>query len=212
MAIANFLKPLNVVGLPAAVAVGPPGGAPAATNTLAGFSVQTQQQSEWCWAAVSTSVAVFYGSTQWTQCLVATAELHPLDCCGADASTGCNQPWSLDTALSAVGHFDRLVWSSVLFADVTNEINAGRPLGCRIQWTGGGAHFVALGGWSTTVDGTEYVDVFDPYYGYVQKVYNDFVSAYKAPGDQWTHSYFTTAAQTVAGGGPARVMASPISA
>lgn len=213
MAVPNFLKPLQPMALRVAAAAAR-AGTPAATASLTGFTVQTQLQTQWCWAAVSTSVAVFYGSTQWTQCLVASAELRPLDCCGADASNGCNQPWSLDTALTTVGHFGRFVSSSSSFAVVQGEINADRPLGCRIQWADDdGAHFVALGGWSTGVDGTEYVDVHDPYYGFVQKTYDGFVSSYRKSGDTWTHSYFTLATPPpVASGGAVPRVRSPISA
>jgi hypothetical protein len=35
----------------------------------------------------------------------------------------------------------------------------------------------------------------------MQKKYADFVSAYMSLGDEWTHSYFTTAAPMVAAGG-----------
>jgi hypothetical protein len=197
MAIPNFLQPLQpLTGGPVAAAAqtGAAGGAAAGSGSLAAFSMQTQSETEWCWAAVSTSVAVFFGSTTWTQCKVAATELTPLDCCGADASTGCNKPWFLDTALTVVGHFDRIDASNSPFADVQTEINARRPLCCRIAWAGGGAHFLALGGWSTAPDGTDYVDVYDPYYGFTQVTYADFNSSYKTPGDTWTHSYFTRAA------------------
>jgi hypothetical protein len=212
MPIPNFLGPLQTLTSVMAAA-SPTGGAPATSKALNAFSVQTQIQTQWCWAAVSTSVAIFFGSTKWTQCQVAADELHPLDCCGADASTGCNKAWSLDGALSRVGHFDRMDASSAPFPDVQTEINSGRPLGCRIQWSGNtGAHFVALGGWSTAPDGTEYVDVHDPYYGFVQKTYNDFLSSYRSSGDDWTHSYFTLSTANVACAGSGRSVNSPLSA
>ena len=40
------------------------------------FSMHHQQQTNWCWAAVSTSVALFFNpSSGWTQCAVANGEL-----------------------------------------------------------------------------------------------------------------------------------------
>src|SRR6185295_8192459 len=39
------------------------------------FRVVRQDQSLWCWAAVSSSVADYLGSPQWSQCLVASAEM-----------------------------------------------------------------------------------------------------------------------------------------
>lgn len=213
MPIPNFLQPLEnlapAMTLGAASPAGPMGGAPVAARSLTGFSMQTQSETEWCWAAVSTSVAVFFGSTSWTQCKVAAAELNPLDCCGADASTGCNIPWYLDAPLSCVAHFHRMDASNAPFPNVQTEINGDRPLCCRIAWAGGGAHFVALGGWSTAADGSEYVDIYDPYYGFTQETYTDFDSSYRAAGDAWTHSYFTLSG---AAGGAAPSANSPKSA
>jgi hypothetical protein len=65
MPVANFLQPLQSVVAPAVTAPPPPapppppGGTAGAFGSLNGFSVQTQQQTEWCWAAVSTSVSLF---------------------------------------------------------------------------------------------------------------------------------------------------------
>src|SRR5204863_1759343 len=71
------------------------------------FSMQHQQQTNWCWAAVSTSVALFFNpSSGWTQCAVANGELNRNDCCGAGASGPCNVYGYLDTALTRVGHLD----------------------------------------------------------------------------------------------------------
>jgi len=209
MLVAGFLGPLQTLAAaPAAAAAA--GGAP--SQSLNGFSVEIQQQSEWCWAAVSTSVATFFGSAAWTQCRVASGELAPLNCCGGDAADSCNQPWYLDRALTRVGHFDRITFSSATFAVVQGEINGGRPLGCRIAWAGGSAHFVAVGGWRVTADGSQYVNICDPYYGPTTKKYSDFVSAYMTPGDSWTHSYFIGAAAMVAAGGAAPNPNSPKSA
>ena len=213
MPIPDFLQPLQNLLLAVtpgmAPSASPVGGASAASRSLGGFSMQTQSETEWCWAAVSTSVAVFFGSTNWTQCKVAVGELSPLDCCGADASTGCNIPWYLDAPLARVGHFNRMNNSSSLFTDIQTEINGGRPLCGRIAWVGGGAHFVVLGGWSIAADGTEYVDVYDSYYGFIQKTYIDFAVAYRATGDTWTHSYLTLSGPAAVAGGAAPSANSP---
>src|SRR5215475_6827102 len=205
MTIPAFLLPLQRTNSPAPVgAAARAGSAGGGEQSLSGFSMQQQQQTEWCWAAVSTSVAAFFGSTAWTQCRVAAAELSPLNCCGADAGNGCNQPWYLDAALARVGHFSRIDAANSPFSVVQTEIDQGHPLGCRIAWVGGGAHFVALGGWLVAADGTQYVRVYDPYYGFKETSYSGFVSAYHTEGDSWTHSYFTLAVPEagIAGGGP----------
>ena len=213
MALAGFLNPLQELVPPMQMAeAADGGGAASSSGLLQGFAVSQQLESEWCWAAVSSSVANFYGPTQWTQCGVASAELAPLNCCGSDGAGACNQPWYLDRALTRVGHFDHISASSSPFAGVQVEIGGRRPLGCRIAWAGGGAHFVALGGWLIAADGSLYVNVCDPLYGPVSKKYDDFVSAYITTGDDWTHSYFTIGTMLVAAGGAAPNPNSPISA
>ena len=48
------------------------------------FDEQLQQQSNWCWAATGTSVALFYdASPAWTQCTLADAALGFGGCCAA---------------------------------------------------------------------------------------------------------------------------------
>jgi hypothetical protein len=195
MPIASFLQPLQSVtpSIPLASAQqNPLGGTAAGSNSLPGFSVQLQLQTQWCWAAVSASVADFFGSNLWPQCQVAAAEFAPLNCCGADGPLGCNNPWYLDKALTRVGHFDRRTTPNAPFSSVQSEINGGRPLGCRIAWSGNtGGHFMAIGGWLVASDGTQFVDVYDPIYQFNQMPYVDFCSSYRSPGDTWTHSYFT---------------------
>lgn len=215
MNIPAFLQPLHplppIAGASPTADVTSVAGVPESAS-LAGFFVQAQLQSNWCWAAVSASMAAFFGSSNWTQCKVAAAELGPLQCCGADASSKCNQPWYLDAALARTGHFDHMNASNSHFADVRTEINNGRPLGCRIAWSGGGAHFMTLSGWRVTADGSEYVDVHDPYYGFAQKSYPDFVAAYQSSGDAWTHTYFARSSVQVGAGGTAPGAHSPLSA
>jgi len=195
MPLAQFLGPMQAMA-PAAVhaTAGRPllGAAPPPpAQMLPGFSVQHQQQANWCWAALSASVAAFYGATNWQQCTVAAAELAPLDCCGSDGPLGCNRPWYLSSALTRVGHYNGLMTPNASFAMVQGEIGAGHPLGCRIAWNGGGAHFMAIGGWLTAADGTQYVDIYDPIYGFSQLTYSSFCSSYHQPGDTWTHTYLT---------------------
>jgi hypothetical protein len=154
------------------------------------FSMQPQQQTNWCWAAVSTSVAEFYHpSSGWTQCSVAGAELARTDCCGAGASGPCNVPWYLDKALTRVGRLDHWVGGSVAVAAVETEVTFARPLCLRVAWSGGGAHFLTIRGhygWN----GTDYLSVDDPIYGKSDVAYGTLQTAYQGTGS-WTHTYYT---------------------
>lgn len=154
------------------------------------FSMQHQQQTNWCWAAVSTSVALFYDpASTWTQCAVANGELGRTDCCGTGASGPCNVYGFLGSSLTRVGHLDHQTGSSQTFATVRTEIDAGRPLGVRTAWSGGGAHFLCIIGYRIF---EEMLAVDDPWYGKSDVDYDTFGSSYQGSGS-WTHSYFTQA-------------------
>ncbi len=69
------------------------------------FWMQHQQQTNWCWAAVATSVSHFFNpASTWTQCAVANGELNRNDCCGSGASGPCNVYGFLGSSLTRVGH------------------------------------------------------------------------------------------------------------
>jgi hypothetical protein len=72
---------------------------------------------------------------------------------------------------------------------VRDEIDAGRPVGTRIGWSGGGGHFMAIYGYSL-VEGVEYFDIDDPIYGKSHLTVADFSSNYQGSGS-WTHAYLT---------------------
>jgi hypothetical protein len=176
----------------------PIGGGSGGGDVLLNFRVELQEQIFWCWAAVSASVSGFYGSPR-AQCVIASSVLPaPNDCCGVDAGTACNRPWNLDQPLALVGCYGCRVDNFSGFAAIQSEIQARQPLGCRVAWRGGGAHFMVVTGWSVDpATGDEFVKIHDPSTGSdIDSTHTNLCSAFGTPGDQWTHSYFT-----IAGGG-----------
>jgi hypothetical protein len=153
------------------------------------MAMQTQNQTEWCWAAVSVSTALFYSpASGFTQCQIVNQQLNQADCCANGSSAACNQPGFLDQALTYVGHFNPPRQGNTLpMATLMGEFAAGRVVGVRIQWTGGGGHFVAL-------DGGDFlgqtISVKDPIYGPSTYDYNAFNGQYQTNGS-WTDSYLT---------------------
>lgn len=188
----SFLHPLEPIDGQAfsAMAEGAAGGAAGSSGALPGFVMQRQELTQWCWAAVSVSVAKFFApASAWRQCLMASQELGR-QCCPPQFL--CNKPWYLDRALNRAKCLARMDGHYAKFEHVQAEIASGKPLCCRIGWNGGNnGHFVALDAWSISGQGTKYVHVTDPWFESVDKTYDDFVSAYHAPGDRWTHSYYT---------------------
>ena len=168
-------------------AVLPPGGSPA--NQL-NMAMQPQQQTNWCWSAVSVSVKLFYTpATSITQCEQANRQLTQTTCCGAGGSSVCNVPWYLDRALTGLGNLAGVSGGTTAFADVVAQVQTARPLGCRIGWFGGGGHFVVIDG-CDPASTNQLMTIKDPIYGTSVLPYNTFATAYQGAGS-WTTSYLT---------------------
>ena len=106
------------------------GGAPAG-KTLK-FTIEPQRQNQWCWAAVTASIATFYRNRGWSQCRVVNDRLGETECCSDGSSSACNRPWYLDKALSRVGNLGGFTKGALTAQEVRTEIDNGRPIGVRI--------------------------------------------------------------------------------
>jgi hypothetical protein len=153
------------------------------------LTLQSQLQSQWCWAACSTSIAHLYDAgSSWTQCKVVNAELAQTGCC-RDGSTGrCNQPWYLDRALTRTGNLAGRSAGKASLSRIRSDLDAGRPVGARIGWAGGGGHFVMISG--CLDDATGILEVRDPIYGTSEISVAAFAASYQGSGS-WTHTYYT---------------------
>jgi hypothetical protein len=126
--------------------------------------------------------------SSWTQCRVVNAELGRTDACQSPVPADCNVPWWLDRALTRTDNFVSITGPAT-FAQVKAEIDAGRPVGARVGWSGGGGHFMCIYGYSRFL-GLEYLDIDDPIYGKSHLSVADFSSSYQGSGT-WTHTYYT---------------------
>ncbi|QLY28669.1 papain-like cysteine protease family protein [Nocardia huaxiensis] len=164
------------------------------TKQLA-FTMEAQTQTNWCWAATATSVSHYYWwFSHWKQCKVACGELSRTDCCGSPVPSECNVPWYLDRALTRTDNFDSYT-GTITFDRIKQEIDAGRPIGARIGWNGGGGHFMVIYGYGyfhglDQFGAMRYVDIDDPIYGKQHLTLDDFTSNYQGSGS-WTHTFFT---------------------
>jgi len=164
------------------------GGAPTCGNPI-NFTMQQQQQTQWCWAAVSTSINLYYHpASGQTQCAVANVEMNQTTCCQNGSSAQCNQPWFLDQALQIVGNLNAWSPGKATFFTVKTEINNCRPFCLRIAWNGGGGHFVTVYGYSTIPQ--QRLNIADPWYGSSVVPYTPFPSRYQG-GGTWTDNYTT---------------------
>ena len=203
--IASFMLPASripqAVDLDHVPLQAPLDGAALASSASLPVIMQHQQGNNWCWAAVSVSIANYYTADSATQCDVASKELR-LGCCperpGDPCPGNCDVPWQLNLALKRVGHLDSTLGQAATFAAVQAEINSQQPIGCHITWVLGSGHFVAITGWSLGASGTSYVDIKDPFYGPTTLPFSQFSTAYQKSGDSWDYTYFTKRTPAVA--------------
>ncbi|WP_454831627.1 papain-like cysteine protease family protein [Pseudoxanthomonas wuyuanensis] len=127
------------------------------------YSQQSQLQTQWCWAAVTSSMAEYYNdaSSATSQCKLANAAFKQSSCCSAGNSAQCNKPYPTHRALQSIGHLAATVASAISFAAVQQEINGARPVAVAIGWHGGGGHAVVISGYAT-LSGAPFLYVQDP--------------------------------------------------
>lgn len=153
------------------------------------FQVQTQLQSLWCWAAVATSVGLLFApKSKLTQCKVVAKTLKVPDCCTHPEQWNVEKP--LQNALTAIGRLKAAIPAALSFDEVKHEIDSGRPVGARIRWRSGGAHFVLIAGYGESeTNGTKLLDIEDPFYLDETLTYDSFRFAYQSGSGEWVGSY-----------------------
>ena len=178
-----------------------------------------QLEPNWCWAAVTVSVnGLFSPGSILSQCdvarpvLLAESQIHPsVDCC--TNRDKCNIPAYLQDGLSWAGNLSHVEHACVDFVGVTTELDAGRPVGVRIQWPDGGGHFLLIDGYREFSSGANQVHVADPYYGPSYVLYSSLVNGYQDDG-VWTDTFFvqpgTSGKGTKSSGGSRVVVIGPI--
>ena len=191
MPLPSFLSPfVDVPAAPAApLAENPPAGSGGAHQILP-FTMQDQQQTEWCWAATAASVSAFYKDDPvWTQCKVAS-ECLGMECCITPLPPPPppywpgNRMYALDVALNIIHHLADGPTGGVLrFSSIISEINGERPVCCHISW----GHFNVIVGYCD--DSDQDIVVRDPLFGEKTLPYATFVSSYH--GGTWDYSYHT---------------------
>jgi hypothetical protein len=143
------------------------------------FAMQTQQQTNWCWCAVTVSVANFYGDAL-TQCGFANTALSRNDCCGMGGPGACNVTNEIVAPLNTAGHLGSWQASAPTFNQIRSEIDGGRPVSTHISWSGGGGHFVAVTGY---LEGSsEFVAVQDPLGSSSDVRLSSFIASYQGVG------------------------------
>jgi hypothetical protein len=158
------------------------------TAHLLNFTVQPQTQSNWCWAAVSTSVAHYFDNASTvTQCEVVNQQVGRTDCCQNPGSSNCNVIGYLDNALTYVGHLASEQGSAATYAATSTAVIAATPPCIRIGWSGGSGHFIGVYG----IEPTNMLWVTDPIFGQSLVSYATLIGGTYEGNGTWTNTYFT---------------------
>jgi Papain-like cysteine protease AvrRpt2 len=154
------------------------------------FSMQPQEQTQWCWAAVSVSVALYYQpGSGWTQCQMVNLEKGQTTCCQNGSTPQCNQPHVLDEPLARAGVLDHMEFGTVDYDVISTHIEEHRPVAWRIGWSGGGGHFAVIEGYQR--HGGEWVAVDDPWFGQSDLAVSTLTGGMYQGSGTWTHTYLT---------------------
>ncbi|GGQ94157.1 papain-like cysteine protease family protein [Kitasatospora griseola] len=173
---------------PAAIppaAVKPQAPALAGTARTLNLTMQAQQQSNWCWAASGNTIAAYYGYSysQNQFCNAAFGRSANSTCPNSQASLA-----EVQNALYAFGINPGSYVSGYLrYATVQGEIDAGRPVETRIQWSSGGGHMNVLYGYDSGNNWLYWGDPWPSNYRYNWGDYNYYVSN---GSFSWTHSLY----------------------
>jgi hypothetical protein len=158
-----------------------------------GFKMQKQADSNWCWAAVTASVANYYiGKDTWKQCELANLAFNRKDCCN---SSSCNKDLPLERALYLTRNV-REFRAQVLFEDIIKEIDDGRPIPIQlVPWKGDLAHMIVITGYDNDYPDKPKIEIQDPNYYFNPKSvcdFNTFPDSYGwFPKSSWSGSCLT---------------------
>lgn len=130
------------------------------------FAMQKQLQTNWCWAAVTASICVYYGDlrnptkppvAQMSQCALASTFITPINCNAALPPYGSvwpgNQGCALNGPLAQSTHLQRPVLNVTpplglpQFQQIMAELNARKPIACTVMMSPTSAHDIVITGY-----------------------------------------------------------------
>ena len=154
------------------------------------LTMQVQEHSNWCWTAQGTSIGLFFGTGSWTQCDTATNCLSGVHCCSHPGP--CNVYGFVHKSLTYTKSFNARGTAPLPGANVISQIQLGNPVVMRCAWTLGGAHFIAISGYSHPASDPSQITITikDSIYGERTMLLSDFPFHYHG-GGTWTHTYLT---------------------
>ncbi len=125
------------------------GAAPGVPSTFqAQLTMQSQQRSQWCWAASGATIAAFHGAgvSQTRFCQLALGETGK-DCANVPGTLAGPQRAFAELGFASPG---RYLDHRISYADVRAQTAAGRPVETRVGYRSGGGHTHVLYGYDTS--------------------------------------------------------------
>ncbi|QTZ91360.1 papain-like cysteine protease family protein [Streptomyces auratus] len=153
-------------------------------NSL-GISMQAQENTNWCWAGSGNTIAAWYGKnySQNQFCNAAFQRQQGTSCPNDQATLG-----NVQNAFAWMGiNSGSYVSGSLGYGTVRSEIDAGRPMETRIQWSSGGGHMHVLYGYDTE---RNWVYWGDPWATNNRYNWGDFDYYVNGSSFSWTHSLY----------------------
>ncbi|WP_030023519.1 papain-like cysteine protease family protein [Streptomyces monomycini] len=181
--------PATAAPAPTGTAVQAAPAAPAPQGALAAnrldISMQAQEKTNWCWAASGNTIATFYGGrySQNQFCNAAFNRSQGSTCPNNQATLG-----NVQNAFDWMGvNPGSYVTGYLRYGTVQSEINAGRPVETRIQWSSGGGHMHVIYGFDTARNWVYWGDPWGSNSRYNWGDYNYYVNGNSF---SWTHSLY----------------------
>ena len=159
---------------------------------LLDFTLEKQQLSNWCWAAIAASVGRFYGTSQLSQrqivceLLALSPERLPAN---SDNHHVSNQQITLDRSLALVNCDSRWSTGRPSYEQLLLEISSVCLPCARIDWRNGGAHYLVIKGINIKAKNL-YIE--DSLNGPASIAYQDFPRHYLGSGGVWTDTFWAT--------------------
>jgi Papain-like cysteine protease AvrRpt2 len=157
------------------------------------FELDWQEHQNWCWAAVSASVRRYlHPDGALKQCEIAS-ELLPRQCCVEPLPEDLDATALLQDALTKVEVLKPPIGGPMQFEDLKAQLDSSLPVCARIQWVGQNrGHFVTIIGYGVASSGVEWIDIADPFFGYLCVPYDWFRDSYQELGT-WSDSFLVQA-------------------
>lgn len=162
-------------------------------TTSAGFPIERQNMSNWCWAAITASICQFYKGPLLTQRqIVAQVKNKPI-CATSRPIPYCNDTADVGLAFHHVGHLHQHFEHPLSPSDVIGFLTNHHLIGCQLYMPSlGGGHAVVIYDAYSNSEGSLFLRVADPADGMLLTIsHHNFLHDYRSVGGQWLRSYTT---------------------